>query len=97
MISCQRRDKFSKKIQARKTFQRQCRHERRTGCLAPPPLPNSEVFCQVERGEEVIGRYRCHPLRGGVKNEYFTVRLTVRVDPPLYGQLFVIYLGVRWG
>ena len=29
------------------------RHERQTGCLAPPPLPNSEVFCQVERGEEV--------------------------------------------
>ena len=30
------------------------RHERRTGCLAPPPLPNSEVSCQVERGEEVV-------------------------------------------
>ena len=59
---CQRTDKFSHGIQARKTFERQCRHERRTGCLAPPPLPNSEVFCQVERGEEVIGRQRCQPF-----------------------------------
>ena len=28
------------------------------------------------------------------KNEYFKVRLTVSSDPPPYGQLFVIFLGV---
>ena len=30
--------------------------------------------------------------RDVIKNGYFTVRLTVRVDPPPYGQLFVIFL-----
>ena len=34
-------------------------------------------------------------LRQAVKNGYFTVRLTVSVyPPPLYGQLFVIFIGV---
>ena len=34
-------------------------------------------------------------LREVVKiNEYFSVRLTLRVDPPPYGQLSVIILGV---
>ena len=35
-----------------------CRHERRTGCLAPPPLPGSTVECSLERGEEVC-RVQC--------------------------------------
>ena len=28
------------------------------------------------------------------KNGYYTVRLTVSVDPPLYGQFFFIFFGV---
>ena len=39
------------------------RHERRTGCLAPPPLPNSELFCQVERGEEVKLELEVLPIK----------------------------------
>ena len=33
--------------------------------------------------------------RKGIKNGYFTVRLTASVYPPSYGQLFVIFLGLR--
>ena len=90
---CQRRDKFSHGIQARGTFQRQCRHERRTGCLAPPPLPNSEVFCQVERGEEVIGRQRCHPPIISLNYPLFVAK-TIFLDYPLFvalkSDLFVL-------
>ena len=37
-------------------------------------------------------------LREGVnnKNEHFTARLNVSVDPPPYGQLFVIFYSVLW-
>ena len=36
--------------------------------------------------------FRTHMLlRGVIKNGYFTVRLTVRVNHPPHGQLFVIF------
>jgi len=57
-LSCSRGNSSTTQGAARLHRLLQCRHERRTGCLAPPPLPNSEVFCQVERGEEVC-RVRC--------------------------------------
>ena len=36
------------------------------------------------------------PLRGVVKNGYFTVRLTVRVDPPTPSPLRTVFLNFLW-
>jgi hypothetical protein len=67
-----------------------CRHRRRTGCLAPPPLPGSAVSCLLERGQEECrvecaagtvspaGRASCERDRSGWEARWSRVLLPCR-------------------